>query len=111
MPRKSLQERRSQLEARLQQLRAKERAAVRADQTRALIVLGGALLAEIRSRSDSASLAQSKLLPFTHRLIETHVVRDADKGVKERLLQLLLDIESEVKEKSSAAISSTQTKA
>ena len=92
---KSLAERKAELQARLSQIEARERDARRKEATRSRILLGGALLSRATKLVQQRDAKAGSFLRFLREL-STEISRPADAPAKAAIEQLLAGMESEL---------------
>jgi hypothetical protein len=102
MARRSLEQKRAQLQAQLQDLEQFERDRKRPQETRMRIVLGGAMLAALRDQVEQGVPEVADGIADVRALIEQRVTRPADARARELLLARLDDLAAELVAKAKA---------
>lgn len=92
---KSLAERKAELQARLSQIEARERDARRKQATRIRVVLGAVLLAQVAKLVEQRDAKAAGFIRFLKDLTN-EISRPADASARAALIQLLSDMESEL---------------
>lgn len=92
---KSLAERKAELQARLSQIEARERDARRKQATRIRVVLGAVLLAHVAKLVEQRDAKAAGFIRFLKDLTN-EISRPADASARAALIQLLSDLESDL---------------